>query len=111
MSQDFRELSNGPGAAAILSAAVGCFLIGLFFLLEDAYPAVNDFFKFYPPSGALSGMTTTAVAIWLVLWYMLARLWRNKMVRMLPINVAAFLLLGLSLLLTFPPFIDLLQGK
>ena len=111
MFQDSHEIPNGPGAAAILSAGVGCFLIGLFFLAEDAYPSVANFFNFYPPSGALSGVSTSAVAVWLLLWFLLARMWRYKTINMWRVTAAAFLLLASSLLLTFPPFIDFLQGK
>lgn len=111
MTEDSYSLSNGPGAAAILSAALGCFLNGLFFLIADAFPVANDFFVFYKPSGNLSGTTTTAIFIWLLTWFILARAWRAKTVRMQWINISAFSLLILSLLLTFPPFIDFLQGK
>jgi hypothetical protein len=111
MSQNSTSLPNGPGAAAILAAGVGCFLNGLFFLFEDAWPAAKSFFTFYKPSGALSGTTTTAVIIWLIIWFVLARIWRTKTVNMFWVNSIAFLLLTASLLLTFPPFIDLLQGK
>jgi hypothetical protein len=34
-------------------------------------------------------------------------LWRNRDVRLAPITTLAFVLLGLSFLLTFPPFADL----
>lgn len=111
MTDNSQLIPNGPGAAAILSAGLGCFLNGLFFLFEDASPAANSFFKFYSPSGALSGTTTTAVIIWLLVWLLLARAWRKKNVNMWWVNLVAFSLLALSLLLTFPPFIDLLQGK
>lgn len=110
-THDTFELTNGPGAAAILSAGLGCFLVGLFFLAEDAVPAAKTFFTFYQPSGALSGTTTMAVALWLIVWFALARAWRGKTVSMPWVNAAAFLLLALSFLLTFPPFIDFLQGK
>ena len=102
---------NGPGAAAILAAGIGSFAIGLFATLGDAFPAVARFFTFYNPTGPLSGVTTSAIVIWLVAWYALFRSWRAATVAIAKINLAAFVLLGLSLLLTFPPFMDLLQGK
>lgn len=105
------DISNGRAAAAIFSAAVGCFLIGLFFLWEDASPAAAAFFRWYPPAGALSGVSTAAVIIWLTLWAALYYRWKDKHVRMFWVNAISFALLLLSLLLTFPPFIDFLQGK
>jgi hypothetical protein len=66
---------------------------------------------FYRPTGPLSGVTTVAILLWLVLWFVLARRWRLKDVAVGKINAAALVLLALGILLTFPPFADLLQGK
>jgi hypothetical protein len=99
---------NGPAAAAILSAAIACFTLGLTTLASDRSPAINKFMNFYPPAGALTGETTIAILLWLLVWIALARLWRTLSLSLRSINIAAFLLLLLGLLLTFPPFIDLL---
>ena len=104
-------LPNGPGAAAILSAGIGSAALGVFALAGDAFPAINRLLNFYTPSGALSGVSTVAVIIWLVAWYVLARRWARATVAMAQVNVAAFVLLAVGVLLTFPPFRDLLQGK
>ena len=111
MYDDSISLKNGPGAAAILAAGLGCFLIGAFYWLAEVSPAAKSFFTFYAPVGALSGKTTVAVVIWLLVWFILSRAWRTKNVNMRLVNLAAFTLLGLSLLLTFPPVIEFLQGK
>lgn len=105
------EIPTGGAAAAILSAGVGCFSVSLFGLLGDAFPTVAHFFNFYNPTGPLSGVTTSAIIVWLVLWFILSRIWKRKTLPMGKINAAAFLLLGIGLLLSFPPFGDLLQGK
>ena len=104
-------LPNGPGAAAILAAGIGSAALGVFALAGDAFPAINKFFAFYKPSGALSGVSTVAMIVWLVAWYVLARRWSNATVAMGKVNVAAFLLLAVGVLLTFPPVMDLIQGK
>lgn len=104
-------IPNGPGAAAILAAGIGSTALGVFALAGDAFPAINRLFTFYSPSGALSGVTTVAVVVWLVAWYVLARRWAMKTVEMATVNIAAFVLLAIGVLLTFPPFMDLLQGK
>ncbi|MDG4881930.1 hypothetical protein [Mesorhizobium sp. WSM4884] len=41
----------------------------------------------------------------------LARRWGNRAVAMSRVNIAAFALLLVGLLLTFPPFMDFLQGR
>lgn len=101
------KLSNGPAAAAILSAAVGCFTIGLLQLLADVSPAVNKAMVFYKGSGALSGETTVAIVLWLLLWVVLGRMWNRKTVNLGRVNVASITLLVLGVLLTFPPLTDL----
>jgi hypothetical protein len=105
------EIPKGAAAGAILSAAIGCFCVSLFGVLGDAFPALARFFNFYNPTGPLSGVTTTAIAIWLMLWFVLARCWSGKTLPLGKINAAAFFLLGAGLLLSFPPFGELLQGK
>jgi len=105
------EVPSGAAAAAILSAGVGCFCVSLFGLLGDAFPTVAHLFNFYNPTGSLSGVTTTAIIVWLILWAVLSWSWKGKSLPMGKINIIAFLLLGIGLLLSFPPFGDLLQGK
>ncbi|MDX8450458.1 hypothetical protein [Mesorhizobium captivum] len=104
-------IPNGPGAAAILAAGIGCAAIGILALAGDASTAIKSLLTFYKPTGALSGVTTVAIIIWLVAWFVLARRWGNETVAMSRVNIAAFALLLVGVLLTFPPFMDFLQGK
>jgi hypothetical protein len=105
------EIPNGSAAAAILSAGAGCFCVSLFGLLGDAFPAVGRFFNFYNPTGPLSGVTTSAIVVWLILWAVLSQAWNRKSLPLGKINIAAFLLMIVGLLLSFPPFGDWLQGR
>jgi len=105
------SIANGPAAAAILAAGIGCFFLGVFSLGGDASQALARFFIFYTPTGPLSGVTTSAIVIWLLSWFGLSRRWRGKSVALGRVTAAAFMLLAMSVLLTFPPFMDLLQGK
>lgn len=104
-------LTNGSGGAAILAAGIGCGALGVLALAADASPALNRLMSVYRPSGALSGVSTSAVLIWLAVWWGLERRWRNRTVDLRRITLAAFALLAVSLLLTFPPVMDLLQGR
>jgi hypothetical protein len=101
---------NGAGMAAILAAGIGCAALGIFDFLADAFPSIGHFFNFYAPSGALSGVTDTAIVVWLGSWYVLAKRWRGRNI-VLGHCFLAFALLFMGVLFTFPPFIDLLQGK
>jgi hypothetical protein len=100
-------LPNGSGAAAILSAGIGAFMVGLLAVAADKSVLVKNLLVFYKPTGPLSGVTTTAILIWLIVWGILEWRWRNRTVALARISVAALVLLGLSLLLTFPPVAEL----
>jgi hypothetical protein len=80
-------------------------------LAGDAAPSVAHLLNIWKPTGPLSGVTTVAIAIWLLAWLLLARLWRRHDVSMTIVGAAAAALMGGGLLLTFPPLMDLLQGK
>jgi hypothetical protein len=108
---DTSALPNGAAAAAIVAAGFGCFSLGACAFLGDAIPALKPFFTFYTPTGPLSGVTTIGIVAWLLLWALLARTWGGKNIAMGKSNLVAFLLLGGGFLLTFPPFVDFLQGK
>ena len=105
------SIPNGPGGAAILAAGIGCGAIGILAFAGDASDAIGKALNIYNPTGTLSGVTTAAIVIWLGTWLALSRRWREKSVAMVRVNAAAFALLIVGFLLTFPPFMDLLQGK
>ncbi|MDG4884549.1 hypothetical protein [Mesorhizobium sp. WSM4884] len=104
-------LPNGPGAAAILAAGIGSAAMGIFALGGDAFVSLNHFFTFYRPTGALSGVSTSAIIVWLVAWFVLSRRWAGKNVEMGKVVSVSFALLAVGVLLTFPPVMDLIQGK
>ena len=101
-------LPNGSGAAAILSAGFGAFMVGVLAIAADKLPSIKSLMIFYKPMGPLSGVTTVAILIWLLTWGILEARWRKRNVALTPICTMAFFLLGLSLLLTFPPIAELL---
>jgi predicted exporter len=100
-------IPNGSGAAAILSAGIGSIAVAIFAIAADKSASVKNLFVFYKPTGALSGETTVAIILWFATWAILDWRWRKRTVALRPINAVALALLGLSLLLTFPPIGDL----
>jgi hypothetical protein len=100
--------TNGSGAAALLSAAVGSFVLPILAFAGDRSAAVNRGLIFYKPTGPLSGVTDIAILVWFVLWVVLELRWSKKSVALSPICFASFVLLGFSFLLTFPPIVELL---
>lgn len=101
------SLPNGSGAAAVLSAGIGCFAVAALALAGDKLAFVKSHLIFYKPTGPLSGVTTVGILLWLFTWAILEWRWRKKEVSIGRITVIALALLGLSLALTFPPVIDL----
>jgi hypothetical protein len=100
-------LTNGSGAAAILSAGIGSFVLAVLAVVGDKSAIMKTILNFYTPAGPLSGVTTVAILIWLFTWAILEMRWRKATVALGPINIVAFTLLVLSFLLTFPPVADL----
>jgi len=98
---------NGSGAAAVLSAGVGSFALAVLALVGDKSALIKTSLVFYKPTGPLSGVTTAAILIWLFTWGILEWRWRKRTVAAGRIGAIALVLLGLSLLLTFPPVVDL----
>ena len=105
------SMTNGSAAAAILSAGIGCAMLGILALAGDASPTIKNMLNFYNPTGALSGVTTVSIIVWLVSWFALNRQWGARTVNLAKVNIAAFVGLAIGLLLTFPPVMDLIQGK
>jgi hypothetical protein len=110
-TQRSTPLPNGPGAAAILAAGIGSGVLGIFAFAGDASAAIGKAFSFWGPTGALSGVTLCAIVVWLLSWFGLSRLWGQRDVNLGRVTLAALVMLAAGLLLTFPPFMDLLQGK
>ena len=109
-NQAAESIPNGPGAAAILAAGIGCAAVGIVSLAAEVSETIHDVLNFYSPVGPLSGKTTVAIIIWLAAWFVLSRLWATKTVAMRQVNLAAFILLAVGLVLTFPPVWGLFIG-
>jgi hypothetical protein len=104
-------MTNGPAGAAILAAGLGCCMLGVLACAAERSRPLAQLLTFYQPTGPLSGVSSAAILSWLATWFILARRWRVKTVALAKINLVSFVLLGLGLLLTFPPFMDCLPGR
>ena len=98
--------ANGAAVAAFLSAGIGAFTLGLIVILNEAGWLVVP--GWYPPAGGVSGRTTLAVVLWLIAWAVLHRRWRRRQLESRRIHAAALILIGLGVLLAFPPVWKLL---
>jgi hypothetical protein len=100
-------LTNGSGAAALLAAGIGSFALAVLAIAADKSAAVKAALAFYKPTGALSGVSTVAILLWLLIWVILDLRWRKRTVGVAQIFGIACVLLVLSFLLTFPPIADI----
>jgi hypothetical protein len=100
-------LTNGSGAAAILAAGIGAFTLAVLAIAADKVTSIQRLMVVYKPTGPLSGVTTAAILVWLFTWGILGWRWRDRTVAVGRTNAVALILLAVSLLLMFPPFVDL----
>ncbi len=106
---DLPDIPDGPAAAAMVSAGIGIFVLGLLTTFAVFWSGLKDFLADFQGSqgvGPLAGKTTLAVTAWLVSWVALHFAWRRKDVdlrRMFYIGVVLGLLGALG---TFPPFFE-----
>jgi len=101
-------IPNGSGAAAVLAAAVGSLALALLAFAGDKSVLIKNSLNFYQPTGPLSGVTTVAIVVWLLAWGLLEWRWGKRTVAIGRINRISLAILGLSILLTFPPILNLL---
>lgn len=99
---------NGPGAAAVLAAGVGCFAMGLISVVADKIRPLARALIFYRPTGPLSGVSTVSILVWLAAWGILHYFWRGRNVELRRWVTVSVVLLAVGILLTFPPLADLL---
>ncbi len=100
-------LPNGAGVAALFSAGFGAFALAVLAIVADHSLTFKHLMIFYTPTGPLSGVTTTAIAIWLIVWIGLDAAWKQREVRAWWI-AASLCLIAISFLLMYPPVGDLL---
>jgi hypothetical protein len=96
-----------PAQPPFLLLVSGSFALAVLAVAGDKSAAIKSSLVFYRPTGPLSGVTTAAILMWLLTWGILEWRWRNRTVAVGRISVVALALLALSLLLTFPPVVDL----
>ena len=100
-------MPNGPGAAAVLAAGIGCCVMGGLSVVEDKFPALGRLLIIYRPTGPLSGLSTVVIAVWIVAWVLLYSSWKRRNVHLGRTVTVALILLAVGVLLTFPPIGDL----
>jgi len=103
------RIPNGLAAAAILSSAIGVFVIGFLTTLSEASHGVGSVLNWYNPAGSLNEKTGVGIIIWLISWAVLRGQWKDRDIDLGPILTWTAVLLVLGFLLTFPPFFEIFK--
>jgi hypothetical protein len=111
MTDHADKMTNGRGAAAVLAAGIGSFVLAALALAGDASRPISAALNIWNPTGPLSGVTSVAILVWLGIWLLLSRRWARRDVNLARINLISFVLFAAAILITFPPIMDFLQGK
>src|SRR5881394_1103457 len=107
-TSDPAEISNGVAWAAFLSAGIGCAALGLCIDLAEASKRISDAMSFYSPVGNLSGKTTLAIVIWIMVWIVLHKRWKNRTLTTSgKLTVITLSLIAIGILAAFPPVFGL----
>jgi len=105
-----QRVANGPAAAAILVAGIGCFVFGLLTVLEHTSVATSQTLTLYVPVGSHSGTTAVGTLLWLGGWLVLHQRWKTAQVNFQMIFIGALILIVLGGIGTFPPFYEASAG-
>lgn len=108
---DTPAIPSGPGAAALLAAAIGATSLGVVIVGSEAFPRFKAWLNWWPPAGPLTGKVVLAIFAWAVAWAALHAAWRRREVRFATVAVVASVLLALGFVLTFPPVYEAFTRK
>jgi hypothetical protein len=100
------EFTTGPAAAAMISGAIGTFVIGLLTTGSVIIEGLGDALNWWNPAGPLTGKTGVGVIAWLISWALLNTVWRGKDYDLRKAFIITLIGLILGLILTFPPVFE-----
>jgi hypothetical protein len=100
----YPDKPEGPVAAAIIAAGVGCLAVGLLTTLAEMSTGIKDALTLSKSVGPLSGKTVYSVVIWLVAWVVLHFIYRDKEIESRRALTIALVLVALGVIGTFPLF-------
>jgi len=104
---------DGPAAAAMLSAGIGIFMLGIFTTGAVISAGLKSFLAWWEWGqgvGPLAGKSTVSVIIWLISWALLFFMWRDKDVDLKKMFYIGFGLGVAGAIMMFPPFFELFHS-
>jgi hypothetical protein len=107
----FPDKPEGPVAAAILAAGIGCLALGILTTLAEASESIKDWLNWNDDVGPLSGKTVGAVIVWLVAWAVLHVVYRSRAFETRRALMIALVLIALGVVGTFPTFFQAFSSE
>lgn len=110
---NLEDRSDGPGAAVMLAAGIGIFVLGLFTVLSEASSGIHDFLGSMAGDsnvGPLAGKTILASIAFFGSWAGFGFAWKNKDIDIKKMFWIGLVLGTLGALGTFPPFFTAFHG-
>jgi len=109
---NLEDKPDGPGAAVMLAAGIGIFVLGLTVILAELSAGIAGFLSDFQGSrgvGSLAGKSTLAMLAFFGSWAGLHYAWRDKDVDIKKMFQIGLILGLLGALFTFPPFFELFK--
>ncbi|HET9589024.1 MAG TPA: hypothetical protein VFO91_09575 [Anaerolineales bacterium] len=99
-------VTTGPAAAAMISGAIGTFVIGLLTTGAVIFEGLREALNWWNPAGPLTGKTGVGVIAWLISWALLNTVWKGKEYDLRQAFVITLVFVTLGVILTFPPVFE-----
>ncbi len=99
-------VTTGPAAAAMISGAIGTFVIGLLTTGSVIIEGLGDALNWWNPAGPLTGKTGVGVIAWLTSWALLNTVWKGKDYDLRKAFIITLIIVTLGVILTFPPVFE-----
>ena len=99
-------VTTGPAAAAMISGAIGTFVIGLLTTGSVIFEGLREALNWWNPAGPLTGKTGVGVIAWLISWALLNTVWKGKEYDLRKAFIITLIFVTLGVILTFPPVFE-----
>ncbi|MBK7961589.1 MAG: hypothetical protein IPK04_10575 [Bdellovibrionales bacterium] len=88
---------------SLIACGIGSLTLGILICAAEENGVVKSFLNFYNPVGPLAGKTTFAVVAYVVSWFILSQVYSQKTLDFGKAIKTTFVLIGLGIVLSFPP--------
>lgn len=100
------EVATGSAAAAMISGAIGTFVIGLLTTGVVIFEGLREALNWWNPAGPLTGKTGVGVIAWLISWVLLDTIWKGREYDLRKAFIITLIFVALGVILTFPPVFE-----